>query len=103
MTEEALTELNRKIAVMEAYRDGREIEYRRYAYQIDWRDSADPSPAWNWAEFDYRVKPEPPIALTLLRSATGEYHGGSWCFKNRKESEIRFLELTPEVRVKLNL
>ena len=42
------------IAVMQAYVDGKEIEYESYS---KWEKVTEP--AWNWGGNDYRVKPEP--------------------------------------------
>lgn len=42
-----------KIAVMQAYEDGKTIQFYSYG---EWEDID--VPAWNWASVDYRVKPE---------------------------------------------
>lgn len=44
------------IAVMQAYEDGKEIEFYHNGYS-KWRKS--PDPTWDWYRNDYRVKPEP--------------------------------------------
>jgi len=44
-----------KIAVMQAYIEGKKIEGR----PKDAEAFGNAIPLWNWAEFDYRVKPEP--------------------------------------------
>ena len=46
------------ISVMRSYADGKEIEYHGPVFE-KWIDVIGP-PVWNWANFDYRVKPEPP-------------------------------------------
>ena len=49
-----------KIAVMQAFADGKKIEVR-------WRHGAKGSPCatshpgWNWADYDYRIKHEPEV------------------------------------------
>lgn len=88
MTDEALTELNRKIAVMRAYRDGREVEFFNYGSEQWYKRCL---PGWDWTEFDYRVKPFEPRRIRI--------HPGITLF----ESEGEFIELTPEVCAKLNL
>ncbi len=44
------------IAVMQAYCDGKEIEYSINT-GMSWKEVKNPS--WNWASADYRVKEEP--------------------------------------------
>jgi hypothetical protein len=45
-----------KIAVMQAYLDGRTIQL----YGTRWYDfKLDEEPDWNWGQTNYRVKPEP--------------------------------------------
>ena len=46
------------IEVMQAYADGACVQAskRGYCPEAVWNDSI---PNWNWAEFEYRVKPEP--------------------------------------------
>ena len=45
-----------KIAIMQAYVDGKTIEYFYKEGKI-WDECSFPS--WNWLAFNYRVKPEP--------------------------------------------
>lgn len=44
------------VAVMNAAKEGKEIQ-RRCAGDKGWNDAS--RPAWNWVDFEYRVKPEP--------------------------------------------
>lgn len=46
--------IDEMIAVMQAYKDGKTIEY---FYCGEWVVMMEPS--WNWHNFTYRVKPEP--------------------------------------------
>lgn len=46
-----------KIAVMQAYVDGKQIQIRTSKGWIDFYITAEPS--WNWRDFEYRIKPEP--------------------------------------------
>lgn len=46
-----------KIVVMQAYEDGKEIEFRSAYTEEEWVRCF--KAVWNWAEFDYRIKPEP--------------------------------------------
>ena len=50
--------LAEKIAVMQAAERGEIIEYRLYGTP-DWKMLFLNHADWNWAEFDYRVKPKP--------------------------------------------
>jgi len=50
-----MTTLQEKIAVMQAFADGREIESTRSGSA--W--GVNTSPVWNWLECEYRVKREP--------------------------------------------
>jgi hypothetical protein len=51
-----MTELNRRICVMIAYRDGKKIQMQRRGTDNAWSETY---PAWDWASFDYRIAPEP--------------------------------------------
>lgn len=97
MTDEALTELNRKIAVMEASKT-QKIEsrntHRSSLGPTCWFPSPDPD--WEWDRCDYRVKPVEPARL--YRSALG----GIYCTPTG-EVAAEFIELTPEVKSKLGL
>ena len=44
------------IKVMQAYVDGKEIQYRDIS--LNWVDCGD-NPKWQWFLTDYRIKPEP--------------------------------------------
>ena len=55
MTREETTEC---IAVMQAYADGKEIEYKlKHAGNADWKLNT--TPGWDWSEFSYRIKSQP--------------------------------------------
>lgn len=47
------------ISVMQAYADGKKIEYKLSNGDCyPWRTTNEPD--WEWRSYDYRVKPEPP-------------------------------------------
>lgn len=48
-----------KIAVMQAHEGGKKIQALFVAPNTEWHDS--PHPSWDWANFDYRIKPEPKV------------------------------------------
>ena len=54
-----MTDIDHMIAVLQAAKEGKAIQ-RRHLHGIDapWIDT--PKPSWNWATFDYRVKPAEP-------------------------------------------
>ena len=55
-----MTDIDHMIAVMQAAKEGKAIQYRARGNRgtdENWGDA--PSPIWNWAKYDYRVKPEP--------------------------------------------
>lgn len=44
-------------AVMQAYKEGKTIEYRCGSFDDEWAEIDDIH--WDWNGFDYRIKPEP--------------------------------------------
>jgi len=72
-----------KIAIMQAYADGQPIEYTPSIGTSDWDITSDPT--WDWASFDYRIKPSfefnfPPTiyradnyGVVEVNHAVGEY------------------------------
>lgn len=48
--------IDQQIAVMQAFKEGKTIEYKNKAHD-GWSVNSDP--AWNFDDYDYRVKPEP--------------------------------------------
>jgi hypothetical protein len=58
LTASEIAELNRRICVMIAFRDGRPIEAISKEYENDnWQQTKYPS--WNWLKADFRIAPEP--------------------------------------------
>jgi len=55
-----MTTTAEKIAIMQAYVDGKTIEVRmrKYSDRYEWLHITVPS--WDWSNCAYRVKPEPP-------------------------------------------
>lgn len=53
-------ETSKAVAVMQAFADGKEVEVaeRRHDKKApNWRHTT--TPIWDWADYDYRIKPEP--------------------------------------------
>lgn len=59
-----------KIAVMQAHEAGEVIEYANSG-KSDWEEII--HPAWDWASFDYRIKPREPRVIWV-----NEYEGGGY-------------------------
>lgn len=49
--------IDEMVAVMQAYKDGKEIESRPHIPCSEWHHAG--KPGWDWSCIDYRVKPEP--------------------------------------------
>lgn len=62
-----------KIEVMQAYEDGKPIEWKRPGFG-DWM-ALTPSrnPNWNWSKETYRIKPEPATLLNRILADYGKY------------------------------
>lgn len=54
--------LREKIDCMEAFERGEEVEHRDRLNDM-W--FASNFPAWNWKEFEYRIKPKPKQVVTI--------------------------------------
>ena len=55
-----MKDIDHMIAVMQAFKEGKAIQYWARCNRgtdENWGDA--PNPIWNWATFEYRVKPEP--------------------------------------------
>lgn len=55
-----MNDIDSMVTVMQAFKEGKAIQYwARCNRSTDenWGDA--PNPIWNWASYDYRVKPEP--------------------------------------------
>lgn len=75
------------IAVMQAYVDGKEIEFRMLDSSEKWRVTA--FPIWDWGNYEYRVK------LTPIEGWMNVYPGS--VFKTFKEARDR-APLSDEVK-----
>lgn len=60
MNEIDTTTIEGKIAVMQAFKEGKAIEFRAHGYSESWRP-VDQNPVWNWGRYDYRIKKEPEV------------------------------------------
>jgi hypothetical protein len=57
-----MTTTAEKIAIMQAHLDGKIIQCRNAIPRNDGADWGSPllRPSWNWNDYEYRIKPEPP-------------------------------------------
>ena len=69
--------IHEQIAIMQAFADGKEIEF-------SWGDSWQlcPKPAWNWSKLNYRIKPERTITITFTEKEL-ERLQHNWAFFNQ--------------------
>lgn len=68
--------IEEKIAVMQAFKEGKKIECKRVDRDDSWDEGI---PSWNWYDFDYRVKVEPkyrPYANAEEFFEDVQKHGG---------------------------
>ncbi len=61
-----------KIAVMQAYVDGKGIRMSLLSDPDYWTGSFDP--AWNWEKIDYKVEPEPMVIYKIKYTGLGYYN-----------------------------
>lgn len=90
-----MTPTQEKIAVMQAFEDGKKIEFKtrlRATYMV-WGNLHWPS-AWDWVNCDYRVKKEKKTLWGIIKPGLAEGRGlgagghGGGCWFNT-ESEVR--------------
>ncbi len=80
MDKTTTTTTQEKIAIMQAYVDGKTIQYdNNTGHMYGWTDLKTPN--WNWDLCDYRIKPEPRKIYM--------YYGDSRCFHNI--ADIKYL------------
>ena len=65
--------LREKIEVMEAFERGEEIEHRDRLNDMWFYSSF---PAWNWKEFEYRIKPKPKQTVVLEKWLVKTFDAG---------------------------
>jgi len=67
------------IKIMQAYVDGENIEYW-HSKEIGWSD--DDYPTWNWADFDYRIKPKQQLTKEQIMNC--------WLWHKERKCALRF-------------
>ena len=81
-----MTDIDHMIAVLQAAKEGKAIQYRARGNRgtdENWGDA--PRPIWNWATYDYRVKPAEPRRVWLNFYPTMNCRS-SVCYNNREEA-----------------
>jgi len=80
------TDTNKKIAVMQAFTRGKTIECHKIGTaHPDWVITT--SPSWNWAEWNYRIRPETRIVYRLQYS-----DGSTWESADRQAAISRWCD-----------
>lgn len=74
--------IDEMIAVVTAYRDGKQIEFRRNDGEPKWLDNV--SPRWNFESFDYRIKPAPREWWMI--TCAHEKQCGALIYREKQES-----------------
>lgn len=82
--------IQEKIEVMQAFADGKQIQFKPKTYEHDWIDSKNPD--WDWLDKDYRIKPEPEVIYRPYKDfaefrTDWEKHGG-WAKDDRDCSYV---------------
>lgn len=81
-----MNDIDYMIAVLQAAKEGKAIQYwarRNRGTDENWGDA--PKPIWNWATYDYRVKPaEPSRFWRNWYPALGKWSPA--CFDSREEA-----------------
>ena len=81
-----MTNIDHMIAVMQAAKEGKAIQSRHRPHRdidVCWRDA--PKPSWDWATFDYRIKPTEPRRIWLNWYPTKKCRS-SVCYDSREEA-----------------
>ena len=81
-----MTTLDEKIKIMQAYKDGKTIEYKE-GREKKWKTTT--TPVWDWYNWDYRIKEEPKKKVKLyqvLLEYVNNYHISLQFFKTEQEA-----------------
>ena len=94
--------LDEMISIMQAAKEGKEIQWRFVIRTEDGWDACTPTTRmWDWFGCDYRVKPVEPRRIFVVTYSNGLL---SKCIDDSPNFPSgEFIELTPEIRKALNL
>ena len=83
-----MNDIDHMIAVMQAAKEGKAIQYRARGNRgtdENWDDA--PSPIWNWATYDYRVKPAEPRRVWV--NVYGDCRGFAHASREQADARAR--------------
>lgn len=97
-------EIRAKIKVLEAFLEGKVIEWKHSHLDLGW-DVAD-TPVWDFAKYEYRVKPSPKVVFITSVRTMGELAGitrvvaDSYAASPASAMSMptKYIELTDEVK-----
>jgi hypothetical protein len=72
------------IAVIQAHKEGKTIQFKYKAKDYEWKDCISNKPSWDFTEYAYRVKPGPKKIYAVFNSR--EVLMGSWRDKTLAEN-----------------
>lgn len=97
-------EIEEAIAIMQAYLDGKTIQYRSATTNSTWKDVVG-SPIWSWTNTQYRVKPQ-----VVYRPYSSEVecmhdiltnHSNGWMKVKGENKYFLLNEVSPETNFEL--
>lgn len=105
-----MTTTAEKIAVMQAFEEGKAIQYKpSMAADVAGNWARSLGPLWNWDRYSYRIKPQPKVIYvneldtgwrTYTRKDLADeafYAMRRGCHGPEERQSIPFIELTPEL------
>lgn len=83
-----------KIAVMQAYKEGKSIEYNKPTSRVDWTPIA--SPSWDWCRCNYRIKEEPKEdwLVEFKDSVSGKWKSYHLLTEYTEQATKKFIEIS---------
>jgi hypothetical protein len=81
-TKEKIAVMQQQLAVMQAFVDGKTIEFRSKKHQNSWGNMIQES-LWSWSDTDYRVKPEPEVLYV-----NGYNHSDFCAYTTRERARV---------------
>ncbi len=98
--EQAMKTIEEKIEIYRAYLNGKQIEFTVIGKDY-WKNAA-VIPAFNWEEYDYRVKPETPkqrVAYAFIHKLDGYVF---WTVSPERHIDRMFYQRCPEFDIIAN-
>ena len=82
-------ELCEMIKVMQHFKDGGEVEFKRTIEDDTKWEKLLPVPVWNWERFDYRIKPEKQ-KVTIEKWLIKDVNNGEYFIMESSEIETYY-------------